>query len=215
MLRSICVSAGLLVAVPCLAEPPGREEKPATDLDDLFDGLPRAEEKTKPAEPADPLVEGEDIELGGSKDPFARIAAKMQRSQDALQAKRSDEPTQQLQDEILLDLDTLLKQMEKKCSGGQCNNPGSASSGGKPKAGSQKTAAKPNDSTARLDKPKETSVDARGNAESALREVWGHLPPKVREAMQNATAEEFLPKYDRLIEAFYRRLAEQSPREGS
>ena len=42
-----------------------------------------------------------------------------------------------------------------------------------------------------------------------LRRVWGHLPEKAREQMQNSIDEEFLPKYEKLIEQYYQRLAEQ------
>jgi len=185
-------------------------------LDDLFDGLPPAEKNARPAKrPAEEelLIPGEDIELGGTRDPFARIAGKMQRSQQALSAGNSKKPTQELQDEILLDLDALLKNMEKKCQGGQCSKPGSKSSAGSSSAGAKPSNKPPTDSTARVGKPGETTEsEDKAAADDALRAIWGHLPPKLREAMQNVRADEFLPKYDRLIEEFYRRLAEQPPR---
>ena len=46
-----------------------------------------------------------------------------------------------------------------------------------------------------------------------LRRFWGHLPEKIRDQMQSSMSEEFLPKYERLIEDYYRRLAED-PRTG-
>jgi hypothetical protein len=196
-----------LCLLPCLAD---------DGLDDLFEGLPPAEKKVeKKAEPAKPATEeelfsGEDIELGGNRDPFARVAAKMQRSQQALTAGKSQEPTQELQQEILLDLDALLKNMEKKCKGGNCNKPGSGSKPSSSAAGSKAGNKKPTDSTARVgEASKADGADDKSAAADALREIWGHLPPKLREAMQNVSPDEFLPKYDRLIEEFYRRLAEQ------
>lgn len=196
-----------LCLLPCLAD---------DGLDDLFEGLPPAEKKGVPAKKASEeelLIPGEDIELGGTRDPFARIAGKMQRSQQALSTGNSKEPTQELQKEILFDLDSLLKNMEKKCQGGQCNKPGSKSSSGSSSTGSKPNNKPPTDSTARVGKPNETTgSEDKAAADNALREVWGHLPPKLREAMQNIRADEFLPKYDRLIEDFYRRLAEQPPR---
>jgi hypothetical protein len=45
-----------------------------------------------------------------------------------------------------------------------------------------------------------------------LRQVWGHLPPKIRDQMQSGLIEEFLPKYERLIEEYYSRLAEEGTR---
>ena len=41
-----------------------------------------------------------------------------------------------------------------------------------------------------------------------LRRHWGHLPAKLREQMQSSLKEQFLPKYERVIEDYYRRLAE-------
>ena len=55
----------------------------------------------------------------------------------------------------------------------------------------------------------------RGNAEVETAEVhdlvrrfWGHLPDKLRDEMQSSLSEQFLPKYEQLIEDYYRRLAE-------
>ena len=44
-----------------------------------------------------------------------------------------------------------------------------------------------------------------------LRRMWGHLPDKVRDQMQASLSEQFLPKYERLIEEYYKRLAEERP----
>jgi hypothetical protein len=50
------------------------------------------------------------------------------------------------------------------------------------------------------------------DVKDALRRIWGHLPEKEREEMIAALGEQFLPKYERLIEAFYKRLAERPAR---
>jgi hypothetical protein len=213
MKRVLLAVALLLLAVPLCAD---------DGLEDLFDGLPPAEKADKPAKPkarmspvTPDLLPGEDIELGGTQDPFARIATKMQRSQQALQAGNSQEPTQDLQDEILFDLDALLKNMEKKCKGGNCNKPGSGSKSGSSSAGAKPGQKPATDSSPRVGEPGKTAgADDKSSAEEALRAVWGHLPPKLREAMENVKSDEFLPKYDRLIEEFYRRLAEQPARSG-
>lgn len=196
----------ILAVAYCL--PVGADDQ----LDDLFEGLPAAEKAEKQGNSADDLIGGEDIELGGAKDPFARIATKMQRTRDALASGKSGEPTQELQREILLDLDALLKNMEKKCQGGNCKKPGSSSASATSKAGS-KPNTKPSDSTDRVGNQGDTgSNDDSASAADQIKKAWGHLPPKVKEAMQNASLEEFLPKYDKLIEDFYRRLAEQPAR---
>ena len=42
-----------------------------------------------------------------------------------------------------------------------------------------------------------------------FRRIWGNLPDKLREEMQASLSEQFLPKYERLIEEYYKRLAEE------
>jgi hypothetical protein len=46
------------------------------------------------------------------------------------------------------------------------------------------------------------------HAQNLLKAVWGHLPERVRQEVQNASVEQFLPKYEKLIEDYYKRLAE-------
>jgi hypothetical protein len=61
-------------------------------------------------------------------------------------------------------------------------------------------------------------VERQGRAEAAqldmdelrdmIEEIWGHLPGRAREQMQNAQVEGFLPEYELLIEEYFKRLAE-------
>ena len=41
-----------------------------------------------------------------------------------------------------------------------------------------------------------------------LEEVWGHLPPALRERMQNVISEKYLPKYDDMIRRYFKSLAQ-------
>jgi len=43
-----------------------------------------------------------------------------------------------------------------------------------------------------------------------IRAVWGHLPPKLKEEMEQAAKESELPKYRVLIERYFRAIAEQN-----
>jgi len=43
----------------------------------------------------------------------------------------------------------------------------------------------------------------------SLRQEWGDLPPRLRDELREGLAEKFSPIYQRLTEAYYRRLAEQ------
>ena len=165
----------------------------------------QAEEPTKPATdtPA-----GEDLNFGSAQDPFAEVARNMQRSQESLGKRELSEAANTLRGEIVSDLDKLLNKMQQQCQGGQCNKPGDGKPGGASKPG--KTGKSPaSDSTKRVDKPT-SGENQSGDEADIIREVWGHLPPKLREAMQNASLEEYLPKYEQHIREYYRRLAEES-----
>ena len=45
-----------------------------------------------------------------------------------------------------------------------------------------------------------------------MKDTWGHLPPRDREQMLQNTPDKFLPKYELLIEQYYKRLAEDPRR---
>ena len=78
------------------------------------------------------------------------------------------------------------------------------------KAGETTASKKPaRESTDRLTKPGETKITDEKDLEALVKQVWGHLPDKVRDQMQNASVESFLPKYEKLIEEYYKRLAEE------
>jgi len=49
--------------------------------------------------------------------------------------------------------------------------------------------------------------------QSRMRRLWGELPQHAREQMLQSPAEEIPPKYERAIEEYFRRLAEEGPRE--
>ena len=161
----------------------------------------------------DQLREGEDL---GEKspDPFLTVSRRMRTVEERISQKDTAEATQRLQQQIVSDLALLIEQAKKQCSGGQCNKPGAAKPGGKPggnkkggtgdNAGTQRSAK---DSTERLGKSAATVAELEA-MKTMFKEVWGQLPPKLREQMQSGLAEQFLPKYETLIEAYYKRLAE-------
>jgi hypothetical protein len=41
-----------------------------------------------------------------------------------------------------------------------------------------------------------------------MRQAWGNLPERLREQMMQSSVDGFLPKYERLIEEYFKRLAE-------
>lgn len=88
----------------------------------------------------------------------------------------------------------------------------------------------PQSANARVPKPNpqkeqteaEKSREARERSEAARRgaaederqkmvkDVWGHLPPHLREAMLNSFSEKYLPKYEDLVKRYYEALAERN-----
>jgi hypothetical protein len=70
--------------------------------------------------------------------------------------------------------------------------------------------APPRDSTHRIEQGTKESVETT-DVKDLLRRFWGHLPDKLRDQMQASLSEQFLPKYERLIEEYYKRLAEERP----
>lgn len=68
------------------------------------------------------------------------------------------------------------------------------------------------------DKARESSNDpkqGRSAAEEEARQrmakdVWGHLPPALRQELLNVYSEKFLPKYDAMVRKYYEALAEQN-----
>ena len=156
-------------------------------------------------------LEGED--LGQEKQdehPLKKLGREMREVQQRMGARDTAEGTQQLQKQIAADLKQLIEQAQKKPQGnksGNNNKPGSSSAQAGTDSG--QAASKPGqESTQRLEQGNQEEV-RMNEVKDALRRIWGHLPEKEREEMIGALGEQFLPKYERLIEAFYKRLAER------
>ena len=59
----------------------------------------------------------------------------------------------------------------------------------------------------------ETEKGEASVARRVIERAWGHLPPALRERVSSADFDKFLPKYEKLIEQYFRRLAEESNRQ--
>jgi hypothetical protein len=68
---------------------------------------------------------------------------------------------------------------------------------------------KARDSEERLNTGK-VPLDEDARRQQMLKDVWGHLPPHVREAMRNNMGEKYLPRYEELIKRYYETLAEKN-----
>ncbi|PQO39289.1 hypothetical protein C5Y96_05390 [Blastopirellula marina] len=44
--------------------------------------------------------------------------------------------------------------------------------------------------------------------DALIKKAWGNLPPHLRKQISNSSMERFLPKYERLTQEYFRKLAE-------
>ena len=178
-----------------------------------------------------------DVEAGpgaqeDEKEVLERIARNMKAVEDRFINKELNEGTRQLKDDIIKDIDSLIKMAENPPpSGGGSGNPGSGNSGGSgsqsqseqqpmnqggmekggrnPMQGGREgskegmgTTGKGVTSDAEPPKPPNNGDDERGK--------WGHLPESLRAQMNvYATKEEYMAKHQELIKEYYRNLARQ------
>lgn len=198
---------------------PATEKKPAVAKDDETQ-TPRASKRDDAGLDQKLLdeIEGEDIELGPKTDPLTLIGRSMRKVESLIDKRDTSPRTQEMQKEIVRNLDLLLEQTKKQCQGGQCKSPSSSSQqAGKSAAGNKPAEGDPSnkparDSTERLAKAGKTDAQDEEDLDELVKQVWGHLPEKIRGQMQNVGVEDFLPKYEKLIEDYYKRLAEEQPR---
>lgn len=206
---------------------------PARALDDLLldgldngllEGLESPLAKPKPADkPADPDADvldqlGRGTDVGEeSTDPFMMIGRQMRMAERLIGSRDASSTTQRIQRQIVEDIERLIEQMNQQAAEQQ--NASSQLQAGRPdeqpepgsKAGSGEHpgTSKPSQESETQVRQREASDARLASMMETLQQVWGHLPPRVREQMQSGMAEEFLPQYERLIEHYYQRLAEQ------
>jgi hypothetical protein len=216
---------------PAQAEPPVPSAQPADPLDQsLFDSSPSP--KSRPAQPGRAAAPGradqhqpagklaaKPAPAGASgEEPLGGVARQMRQAQQRLGQGDSGRPTQAIQREILAALDAIVREARSR---------GPASPAGPPQVSStteRGPIASPRQSPQQEAKPGRPTGSAAGKPgvqappqqqpEQAqigdlMRSLWGELPAKQREQMRQAPAEEFLPKYESMLEAYFRRLAQQ------
>ena len=155
------------------------------------------------------LTQGEDLgEQSG--DSWSRIGHSMRNVEGRIAAGDLGKETQQLQKMIVQDLGKLTKQLQQQSSDSSFRpGTGAASSPSSQATDDQQDATKPAaDSTSRIgqDTGSQPKVE---EVELVIDQLWGHLPARLQTQLRGAAVDQFLPKYQRLLEQFYRRLAEQ------
>lgn len=212
--------------------------KSAEELDqELFSpaGQPAAQpspEQTGPraSETLDKQLRKELGRAGQSEadNPLVDIARMMHQVGQRINKADSGQETQQMQGQILSNLDTLLEQARRQCQACQ----GACQPGQQAVAQRQKIELPRDIEAAKHVKRKNSGGGAdpsraiagpdrvspamkvihQPNMEemrSLLKALWGELPERERQQMLQLPVEEFLPKYELLIEQYFKRLAEQ------
>jgi hypothetical protein len=173
-----------------------------------------AKPPTKPASGETKQIEnnraaGEDIGAPPStENPLAKIMRQMRLVEQRIAEADSTVGTQQMQTRVLVDLSELIRQLQAQKSKQKTQSkPKDAKAG---KTAASKPSDKPSeDSTDRLDKAKNKDTDSLA-PDQLVKEVWGHLPQQIVEQMTRQSVDKFLPKYEQLIEDYFRSLAESS-----
>ena len=180
--------------------------KPSTKLNSIDDELLRSlKDRVAPEQSEEP--------------PLLRIGRKMRDVQGRLARIDVSEGTRSIQNQIVKDLDELIKQLKKggkcpKCGSSNCNKHGQQTgrktSGGKQQPQNQPSQAAKNSNPNQRTSPrtKEKPSDQHLQLVQLVRAVWGHLPEKLREKMQQDFKEVMLPGYEAMIEQYFRTIAE-------
>jgi hypothetical protein len=175
----------------------------------------KAEENSLDKQLLEGLGDGEDI--GESGDPLARLGQRMRQAGGLIGETKSGEPTQQLQKKIVADLEYLIKMARQQQQQQQQSSSSSQQTARRQQVKQSKPGSKPGerqqdqparDSTERLGKNDVRRPDM-AQMNDVIKRVWGQLPEKEREQMLQNSVDQFLPKYELLIEAYFKSLVER------
>jgi len=170
-------------------------------------------------------------------DELDRAVASMRDVTERLDRKDVSEETSQLQTSILDNIDSLIERLKNQpppqsspsqsdqSNPDQQNQNRNEQSGSpqnqeqkadqtasKPKAGtgskSQSQTEKSEESSEKNPREAQERAAALARRRALVNEVWGHLPPAIRERLLNVQSEKLLPGYESLIRRYYESLAE-------
>ncbi len=151
-------------------------------------------------------------------DPLVRIGLEMRKVEELIPEASRRAHAEQLQERIVDDLARLIEQAESQQSQSSQSQKNQQSQSVAKRQKVQQPKKAPGESGEDSNKPAQDSTNRLGSAESArpdpelfrqmMKDTWGHLPPRDREQMLQNTPDKFLPKYELLIEQYYKRLAE-------
>ena len=229
-------------ASPLLAVPESKDEVDLTTEKQAEPATKSAADK-KPAVVDDESIKLPSIEPlrepGDEIDRLERAIKGMRQAQKRISAADTSGETQKIQQQVVKDLQDILallkkqQQRQKRQSQNQKQDQNQSQSERQKmqqdqtdpqNSGSKKNPDKSGDprdgrrNDGKSADSQERTDPARAAAEKARRaqmvkDVWGHLPPHVREAMLNSVSEKYLPKYEELVKKYYETLAQKTTTE--
>ncbi len=168
-----------------------------TDPETVVSEPPSSRTPPPPTVPA-----GEDLGRQGESDPLLPIELQMRQLHRRLVDGDTGRETQLLQIRLVEDLEGLLdsaRSRQQDRAGLVSSNSGQGSNQagmGTSQGGNETTG----DGQQVLDPPPD-------HLSPAIQRIWGSLPPEVRSELRGTRIERFLPKYESMLEEFYRRLS--------
>ena len=161
--------------------------------------------------------------LGAEKEtdkPLLEIGRQMRQSEQRISHNDAGPETQGLQRQIVANLDRLIQQARQNAkSRSPGENQGQSVAQRTPEgtppiqegpAGEQRPGSKP--AVAGSKRPSGEGKDRKPDMDAmraAVKRHWGELPEHARQQMRQWPVEEFPPKYEVLIEEYFRRLSEE------
>jgi hypothetical protein len=148
--------------------------------------------------------------------PLLNIARTMSQVRQRMAQIDAGPTTLNLQKQIIADLDLVLDKARKsagQCSSGSCNSQKPSSqkpSDSPPKPGAnagKKPGSKPATSSSPQPPDGQSHKPDMEERRAMMDNLWGELPQHVREQMLQSPVEEFVPKYEQLIEDYFRDLS--------
>ena len=187
------------IAVPCVNGDDAPVQVPAEVDQRLLDGLDKLGPlRSRPS--AD--IAGEDLGAAKPESTLAGLARLMHSVEQRIRRNDTSTTTTQLQSDIAGELSKMLESAEEQAASRSSAAAGDQRSDEAVKANSAGTEGN----------PQTKNGDAPNDPSDLLDAVWGRLPEQLRQQIQSPLQEEFLPRYERVIKQYYKRLAEEQPR---
>jgi hypothetical protein len=178
--------------------------------EELLEGLGGIDDL--PGESGDPAPG--DSAQSNDADPLSQLSRRMREVESLIAQAQSDASIQEKQRTIVADLAKLIEEMRKRqqqqsSSSGKSQQTASRNQPQPGRPAGSKPGQKPaRDSSERLRNDKARKPDP-AEMDALLKDVWGHLPARERQQMDQYMVEEFLPKYELEIEHYFKALAGQ------